>query len=117
MQLREARALCLLENLSDQKLPLVERGLRIMSDDTKSTIKILVPGRVVDPQILHFKCTVCECEFEVSEIECSVDIPTIYSDGVPVFMDFNGAQASHPCPTEYCPGLCWTTFERKFKGE
>ena len=88
-----------------------------MDSESKSTMKVLIPGRVVDPQTLHFKCTICECEFEVSEVECYVDIPTIYSGGVPIFMDFNSAQASHPCPTKYCSGLCWTAFERKFKGE
>ena len=49
-----------------------------MDSESKSTMKVLIPGRVVDPQILHFKCTICECEFEVSEVECYVDIPTIY---------------------------------------
>lgn len=89
----------------------------MISNKSISTIKILVPGRIIDLQTLHFTCESCGCEFEVNEAECSVDIPKVYSGGVPVFVDYSGAQASYPCPTENCLNMCWTTFYRKFKGE
>lgn len=88
-----------------------------MSNTRSIKVKIITPGRQIDPKVLRFQCLLCGCEFEVNELDCCVSIQTVYSDGVAVFVNNSAAEAMHTCPTRGCENTCRVIFEREFKGE
>lgn len=88
-----------------------------MSNKRPAKVKIITPGRQIDPKVLRFQCLLCGGEFEVNELDCCVNIHVVYSDGVAVFADHSAAEAMHICPTKGCENTCYVIFERSFKGE
>ena len=71
---------------------------------SKTKTRVTKPGRAIQGStMVHFKCELCDCEFESPISECNLAI---------VFGNYDDFQvAHHKCPNEFCGVECEESIE------